>query len=168
VKTFYRSFCFLCVVLFLFGCSHDRYEKVRLMSKDDYGAAMVEGNLEKSGVHVFVNDNNGCDRKVDLFIPINIVFNDGSANLNYGVTDILDNMVAFFGFYEEEVVSVGSHGRDGFAPTKQRGLDRGRAGVIIDRLLDYGVDARIVHVSDDEKVPSGYVRVSSRLYNRVK
>lgn len=168
MKILFKIVFVLIASIFLFGCNHNHkyFEKVQLMTADDYHASAIIKQLRNRGVDVFVSNDKKNNSKIELFIYANDIFNENSANFNPAAYALLDTIVNLFEFYEEEVVQVVCNQSGVASETKSSALALARAHQIVDYLWEEDIDASFIYADKSNQIPKGYVKISFQNYRR--
>lgn len=174
MKKFFKLFALFLAALILAGCGTKQYyEKVQLIRNDDYQAASVRATLNSYGVRVAqVNGD------ILILIPNRLLFNENSANLSPYSHPILENVVKFLGYYDEEVIQVASYGyTNNVQHTRvMRALAEERAHQVIKYLISQDVSVSLIYavgkvfpIPPANDIPTeypGYLTLSFKKYYR--
>jgi len=167
-KIFVMFFC----LFFLFGCEHHYFEKVKLIRSDDYHAALVMNQMQKSGAIILQDEKN-----ITLRIPARYLFYSESANLNFYSHSMLDNVVKVLGYYDTDLLKITSYNYINNSTTnikRAQAISLERARQVMKYLWSQKVNASFIypegklvkHLNKNDKIAEGYIDVNFEKFYR--
>lgn len=153
--------------MFCNGCALEKpgyYEKVKLMTKEDYQSIGLVNDLKEVGVKVLFHGNNFSKKSlVQIFISESSLFNAGSANFNEQANKIMDRVVMLMNCYEKDTILVRGNVQttsfDDNAKRYTKVLTLARAHRIVQYLWSQDIDGTLAYADNDATLPE-YIEIS--------